>query len=169
MEPNTGGTKHTITRLTARVSFEAVSVPHRAELSDTVAFVIDLKRNVVAVGNVDSSASNQASQLVSATERDRDGAHSCLTADGHGDRGKRDGLRLLYCPDTDTWSGWQKGIKQWCEEVDAALLDATFFDRGELKGRDMHEASSLSAFSGRVLYADRTIDQQTRVQIRPRN
>jgi pyrroloquinoline quinone biosynthesis protein B len=36
--------------------------------------------------------------------------------------------KLLYCPTTETWEGWdKKDIKAWCNEVDIALLDGTYY------------------------------------------
>lgn len=86
--------------LTPSISFLPVPVPHRAELSDTVAYLVTL-------------ASKQ----------------------------EKETMKLLYCPDTDSWADWQRGIGSWCEEVDVALLDATFYSKGELKGRDMSEVT----------------------------
>ncbi len=86
--------------LTPSISFLPVPVPHRAELSDTVAYLVTL-------------ASKE----------------------------EKEAMEVLYCPDTDSWSDWQRGIGSWCEEVDVALLDATFYSKGELKGRDMSEVT----------------------------
>lgn len=45
----------------------------------------------------------------------------------------------LYLPDIDKWDRWDVRIEDLIEEVDFAFLDATFFDDGELRGRDMAE------------------------------
>eukprot|EP00903_Cladosiphon_okamuranus_P009332 g8900.t1 len=92
-------------RLTPSLSFVPVLVPHRAELSDTVAYLVSLS----------------SQQAVPA--------------------GEKQTMNVLYCPDTDGWGGWPRSIRSWCEEVDVALLDATFYSKGELKGRDMKEVS----------------------------
>lgn len=76
--------------LTDHLSVMPIAVPHRAEYSDTMAFV-------------------------------------SRTAD----------LRLLYLPDIDGWSGWDRDIRDVVEDVDVALLDATFFSASELPGRDL--------------------------------
>jgi pyrroloquinoline quinone biosynthesis protein B len=47
--------------------------------------------------------------------------------------------RLLYCPDTDAWDRWDRDLYGLLEEVDIALLDATFFSADELPGRDMSQ------------------------------
>ncbi|CAM9296468.1 unnamed protein product, partial [Laminaria digitata] len=86
-------------RLTPSVSFLPVLVPHRAEMSDTVAYVISI------IGG-DAAAK-----------------------------------KVMYCPHTDGWAGWTRSIRDWCKEVDVALLDATFYGRAELRDRDMSEVS----------------------------
>jgi pyrroloquinoline quinone biosynthesis protein B len=44
--------------------------------------------------------------------------------------------RLLYVPDTDAWGRWRPPVTELVEGVDVALLDGTFFDAGEVPGRD---------------------------------
>ncbi len=43
----------------------------------------------------------------------------------------------VFIPDIDKWSVWDTDIAALVASVDYALLDATFFDDGELPGRDM--------------------------------
>lgn len=119
-------------RLTPSISFFAVDVPHRAELSDTVAYVVSL-----------SSNSGVARATVNRSEVDTGSAGRVVGRDGGGEKA----LKLLYCPDTDGWTGWKRSIKDWCEEVDVALLDATFYDKDELKGRNMSEVPVMQASS----------------------
>lgn len=105
MDPtdNSGGSSTAeAVRLTPSFSFVPVFVPHRAELSDTVAYLVSVSSGALPGGK----------------ERKMD---------------------VLYCPDTDGWAEWPRSIRSWCEEVDVALLDATFYSKGELKGRDMKE------------------------------
>jgi pyrroloquinoline quinone biosynthesis protein B len=48
--------------------------------------------------------------------------------------------RALFLPDIDSWSeldAWGRSIEELIAGVDVAYLDATFFDRNELPGRDM--------------------------------
>jgi pyrroloquinoline quinone biosynthesis protein B len=73
-----------------RLEVEAITVPHRDELSDTVAYRIQ------------------------GPERS-----------------------LLYCPDIDSWSAWGDRLPTLLDEVDIAFLDATFYSRNELPGRDL--------------------------------
>ena len=74
------------------LSVTPIAVPHRDELSDTLAFVI---------------------------------------------RGPR--RTLLYLPDVDAWERWDRRLEDVLAEVDVALLDGSFFDAGELPGRDLAE------------------------------
>ena len=90
-------------RLTPSFSFTPVLVPHRAELSDTVAYLVSVSAQQAIPG------------------------------------GGKQTMDVLYSPDTDGWGDWPRSIRSWCEEVDVALLDATFYSKGELKGRDVKE------------------------------
>lgn len=111
-------------RLTPSVSFLPVVVPHRAELSDTVAYVISMP------GSSEDAAGKAA--------------HPQSSSGIGGVASKT----VLYCPDTDGWSGWTRSIRDWCEEVDVALLDATFYGDTELKGRDMSEVIEYQTVAG---------------------
>ncbi|HUO85550.1 MAG TPA: MBL fold metallo-hydrolase [Thermoanaerobaculia bacterium] len=60
---------------------------------------------------------------------------------------------ILFIPDIDKWSRWERRIEDLVREADVALVDGTFFDAAELPGRDMSEiphpfiVESLAAFS----------------------
>lgn len=47
--------------------------------------------------------------------------------------------KLLFIPDIDKWEKWPRDIVEEVRAVDYALLDATFFQDGELRGRGMSE------------------------------
>lgn len=47
--------------------------------------------------------------------------------------------KLLFLPDIDKWEKWDRDIRALIKEVDYAFLDGTFFQQGELPGRDMKE------------------------------
>jgi len=47
--------------------------------------------------------------------------------------------KALFIPDIDKWSKWDHSIVDYIKNVDVALLDATFFKDGEIKGRSMGE------------------------------
>lgn len=46
---------------------------------------------------------------------------------------------LLFIPDIDKWEKWERDILAEIKSVDYALLDGTFFQNGEIWGRDMSE------------------------------
>ncbi|HFA49723.1 MAG TPA: pyrroloquinoline quinone biosynthesis protein PqqB [Bacteroidetes bacterium] len=46
---------------------------------------------------------------------------------------------LLYIPDIDKWDLWEKDILHEIAKVDYALLDGSFYQNGEIPGRDMSE------------------------------
>ena len=46
---------------------------------------------------------------------------------------------LVFIPDIDKWSKWQKDIIDIVENSDYSLLDGTFYDINELPGRDMSQ------------------------------
>ena len=47
--------------------------------------------------------------------------------------------KALFIPDIDKWRKWDHSIVDYIKNVDVALLDATFFKEGEIKGRSMSE------------------------------
>lgn len=51
------------------------------------------------------------------------------------------GLRrsLFYVPDTDTWTTWERPLTDVLQDVDIALLDATFYSLDELPGRSVEK------------------------------
>ncbi len=47
---------------------------------------------------------------------------------------------VMFIPDIDSWEDWDAagvGVEQMIAQVDVAYLDGTFFDDGEVPGRDM--------------------------------
>ena len=46
---------------------------------------------------------------------------------------------VLYLPDIDDWTSWDRSLAEVLREVDVAYLDGTFFDDGELTRRDPSE------------------------------
>lgn len=60
---------------------------------------------------------------------------------------------LLFIPDIDKWPLWERDIRAEVARVDVALLDATFYQEGELPNRNMSEiphpfvAETMSLFS----------------------
>ena len=60
---------------------------------------------------------------------------------------------LLFIPDIDKWPLWDRDIREEVKRVDVALLDATFYQEGELPNRNMSEiphpfvAETINLFS----------------------
>jgi pyrroloquinoline quinone biosynthesis protein B len=60
---------------------------------------------------------------------------------------------VVFLPDIDKWSRWDRSIEKLLEQVDVAYLDGTFFENGEIPGRDMaliphpFVAESINRFS----------------------
>jgi len=81
-----------IVQLNERVSVQPLLVPHRDEFSETVGYLIRIKKQ-----------------------------------------------SILYIPDIDKWNKWEKDIGELVKQCDYLLLDGTFFNDGELPGRNMAE------------------------------
>ena len=47
--------------------------------------------------------------------------------------------KALFIPDIDKWELWHRDILQETRRVDRAFVDGSFFQDGELPGRDMSE------------------------------
>ena len=62
--------------------------------------------------------------------------------------------KVLFIPDIDKWSKWEKDIREVVKQVDYAFLDASFFDSEEINNRDISEIphpfviESLELFEG---------------------
>ncbi len=48
-------------------------------------------------------------------------------------------MKVLYLPDIDKWKDWERDISDLIKTVDMAFLDGTFYQNGEIQGRDMSE------------------------------
>ncbi len=44
---------------------------------------------------------------------------------------------IVFLPDIDKWSKWDQNIEDVIKDCDVAYLDGTFFENGEIPGRDM--------------------------------
>jgi pyrroloquinoline quinone biosynthesis protein B len=45
--------------------------------------------------------------------------------------------KLFYCPDIDSWDGWDQDLRTFLSGCDIALLDGTFYSPDELPWRDL--------------------------------
>lgn len=69
----------------------------------------------------------------------------------------------IFIPDIDKWQDWRTDIRSVIRSVDYALLDATFFADGELKGRDMSVIKHPYVTESMDLFADLTDKEKSRV------
>ncbi|MCB9339747.1 MAG: MBL fold metallo-hydrolase [Lewinellaceae bacterium] len=61
---------------------------------------------------------------------------------------------LLFIPDIDKWERWGRDIRTVLKTVDFALLDGTFYQNGEIPGRDMGEIPHPFISESMALFAD---------------
>ncbi|NET35491.1 MAG: pyrroloquinoline quinone biosynthesis protein PqqB [Cyanothece sp. SIO1E1] len=47
--------------------------------------------------------------------------------------------KAIFIPDIDKWEKWDRDINTFVEQVDYALLDGSFYQEGEIPGRDMSQ------------------------------
>jgi len=69
----------------------------------------------------------------------------------------------VFIPDIDKWEDWTTDIRAVIRSVDYALLDATFFADGELKGRDMSTIKHPHVAESMDLFEDLTDEEKSRV------
>ncbi|MFK7768789.1 MAG: MBL fold metallo-hydrolase [Mariniblastus sp.] len=71
---------------------------------------------------------------------------------------------VVFLPDIDKWSRWDGSVEKLIEGADIAYLDGTFFENGEIPGRDMSliphpfVAESINRFA--------TLDETERKKVR---
>jgi pyrroloquinoline quinone biosynthesis protein B len=71
--------------------------------------------------------------------------------------------RLLYIPDIDKWSQWDRDILSETKRCDYALLDATFYSPQELPGRDLSEIPHPLVSESLELFKQLRMDERQRV------
>jgi len=69
----------------------------------------------------------------------------------------------VFIPDIDKWRHWSTDIRDVIRSVDYALVDATFFADGELKGRDMSAIKHPHVAESMELFEDLTDEEKSRV------
>ena len=70
--------------------------------------------------------------------------------------------KVLFIPDIDKWSKWERSIVDYVKQVDIALLDATFFKNGEIN-RDMTEIAHPFVEESMNLFNDLSDDDKNKV------
>lgn len=61
---------------------------------------------------------------------------------------------ILFIPDIDKWSKWEKDIIEEVKKVDLAFLDATFFDGDEINTRNIAEIPHPFVVESMALFKD---------------
>ena len=69
----------------------------------------------------------------------------------------------LYIPDIDKWHLWDRDILKLIELVDYAILDATFFENGEIPNRDMSEIPHPFVEESMALFS--TLSEESRAKV----
>lgn len=70
---------------------------------------------------------------------------------------------LLFIPDIDKWDRWERDIRDYIAKVDYALLDATFFQNGEIPGRDMSEIPHPFVEESLTLFQDLSATEKAKI------
>ncbi|PHS50958.1 MAG: pyrroloquinoline quinone biosynthesis protein PqqB [Lutibacter sp.] len=71
--------------------------------------------------------------------------------------------KTLFIPDINKWAKWKRNITAYIKEVDVALLDATFFKDGEIKGRPMNEIPHPFAEESMALFKELSDEDKKKV------
>lgn len=69
----------------------------------------------------------------------------------------------LFIPDIDKWELWNRSIIDEIQNVDYALIDATFFSGDELPGRDMSEIPHPFVVESMALFQDLPAEQKEKI------
>lgn len=69
----------------------------------------------------------------------------------------------VFIPDIDKWADWDVDVRDVIRSVDYALLDASFFADGELRGRDMSVIKHPFVSESMELFEDLTDEEKSRV------
>ena len=70
---------------------------------------------------------------------------------------------VLFIPDIDKWELWQKDIVAEIERNDHLFLDATFFDRTELPGRDMSQIPHPFVIESMQLFINLSVNEKQKI------
>ena len=71
---------------------------------------------------------------------------------------------IIYLPDIDKWSKWDRAIEDVVLDADIAFLDGTFFENGELPNRDMSQIPH--PFVSETIARFSTLEPEVRSRIR---
>jgi pyrroloquinoline quinone biosynthesis protein B len=71
--------------------------------------------------------------------------------------------QMLFIPDIDKWQKWDQDITQWIRKVDYAFLDGSFFQNGEIPGRDMSQIPHPFIEESMELFSSLSSEEKTKV------
>jgi pyrroloquinoline quinone biosynthesis protein B len=71
--------------------------------------------------------------------------------------------KVLFVPDIDKWQKWSMNIVELIQQVDYALVDATFFSGDELPNRDLNEIPHPLVEESMNLFASLTASEKQKV------
>lgn len=69
----------------------------------------------------------------------------------------------VFIPDINKWSQWKTDLSELVKTVDYALIDATFYDEGELPGRDMSNVPHPFVVESMELLKDLSAEERSKV------
>jgi pyrroloquinoline quinone biosynthesis protein B len=70
---------------------------------------------------------------------------------------------VLFIPDINKWEVWERDIVAEIKKVDLAFLDATFYQNGEIPGRDMSEIPHPFIQESMEKFQDLSVEEKSRV------
>lgn len=76
---------------------------------------------------------------------------------------KSAGRSVLFIPDIDKWEKWDQDIRQLVQAYDLAFLDGSFFDAGELPGRNMNEIPHPFVVESLQLFEDLPAAERSKI------
>lgn len=69
----------------------------------------------------------------------------------------------LFIPDIDKWHLWERDIIEEIRKVDYAFLDGSFYQNGEIKGRDMSEIPHPFLEESMELFKDLSSEEKSKI------
>lgn len=70
---------------------------------------------------------------------------------------------ILFIPDIDKWSKWNKSIIDEIKNVDIAFIDATFYDKNEINNRDISEIPHPFVIETMALFNEFPIQEKQKI------
>ena len=72
--------------------------------------------------------------------------------------------KVLFIPDIDKWSKWDKNIIEEIKKVDHAFIDATFYDGKEINNRDISEIPHPFVIESMELFKDLEASEKRKIK-----